>query len=328
MQIYGVKLIGVNAHTGEKLLFTLILIVGFVVLRTALGGLTQLVFARYEDTRIRFWTRQVINVAATVILLVGLLSTWFDNPANLALGAGLASAGLAFALQKVVTSIAGYFVILRGKTFNVGDRITMGGVRGDVLALGFIQTTIMEMGQPPPVQNAAPAMWVMGRQFTGRIVTVTNSKIFDEPVYNYSRDFPLIWEEMQIPVTFTCDRERAERILLDAAERHTKTQRETGTEALQAMMRRFAMPAAEVEPRVFYRITDNWLELGLRFLSPAHGARALKDAMSRDILRAFDAAGIGIASATYDIVGFPPLRLAAQRRDGSAAQTQAGGSIL
>jgi len=94
------------------------------------------------------------------------------------------------------------------------------------------------------------------------------------------------------------------------------------------MMRRFAMPAAEVEPRVFYRITDNWLELGLRFLSPAHGARALKNAMSRDILRAFDAAGIGIASATYDIVGFPPLRLAAQRRDGSAAQTQAGGSIL
>ena len=56
-------------------------------------------------------------------------------------------------------------------------------------------------------------------------------------------------------------------------------------------------------------------------------APALKDSMSRDILRAFDAAGIGIASATYDIVGFPPLRLAAQRRDGSAAQTQAGGSI-
>ena len=128
------------------------------------------------------------------------------------------TAGLAFALQKVVTAVAGYFVILRGKTFNVGDRITMGGVRGDVIALGFIQTTIMEMGQPPAVEaNTDPAMWVRSRQFTGRIVTVTNDKIFDEPVYNYTRDFPYIWEEMRLPIGYKADRARAERILLDAA---------------------------------------------------------------------------------------------------------------
>jgi hypothetical protein len=29
----------------------------------------------------------------------------------------------------------------------------MGGVRGDVIALAFIYTTIMEMGQPPAVQS-------------------------------------------------------------------------------------------------------------------------------------------------------------------------------
>ena len=67
----------------------------------------------------------------------------------------------------------------------------MGGVRGDVMRLGFIQTTIMEMGQPPSVQAADPAMWVKSRQFTGRIVTVSNSRIFNEPVFNYTRDFPL-----------------------------------------------------------------------------------------------------------------------------------------
>ncbi len=67
------------------------------------------------------------------------------------------TAGLAFALQKVITALAGYLVILRGDTFNVGDRITMGGVRGDVIALGFVRTTIMEMGQPPAVQPAEPA---------------------------------------------------------------------------------------------------------------------------------------------------------------------------
>lgn len=38
------------------------------------------------------------------------------------------------------------FVILRGKYSNIGDRISMGGVRGDVIGLGVIQTPIMEMG--------------------------------------------------------------------------------------------------------------------------------------------------------------------------------------
>lgn len=60
----------------------------------------------------------------------------------------------------------------------------MGGVRGDVIALDLVQTTIMEMGQPPGEQGDAPSMWVRARQYTGRIVIITNDKIFDEPVYN------------------------------------------------------------------------------------------------------------------------------------------------
>ena len=76
------------------------------------------------------------------------MSIWFDNPARLASVFGLIGAGIAFALQRVITAVAGYFVILRGKTFNVGDRIQMGGVRGDVIGLAFMQTRIMEWANP------------------------------------------------------------------------------------------------------------------------------------------------------------------------------------
>lgn len=57
-----------------------------------------------------------------MLFLLGLLSIWFDDPARLATGIGLVTAGLAFALQRVITAAAGYFVILRGDTFNIGDR--------------------------------------------------------------------------------------------------------------------------------------------------------------------------------------------------------------
>ncbi len=162
--------------------------------------------------------------------MLGIASIWFDNPARLATAIGLVGAGIAFALQRVITAVAGYFVILRGKTFNVGDRIVMGGVRGDVVNLSFMQTQIMEMGQPPQVNpGTEPAMWVHSRQFTGRIVTVTNDKVFDEPVYNYTHEFPYIWDEMRVPVRYQDDRAKAQHILLDAAQRHAVTEDKIGT---------------------------------------------------------------------------------------------------
>lgn len=242
-------------------------------------------------------------------LMLGLLSIWFDNPAHLSTVFGLVTAGIAFALQRVITAVAGYFVILRGKTFSVGDRIVTRGVRGDVIVLSFMQTTIMEMGEPPPVQDANPSVWVHSRQFTGRIVTVTNDKIFDEPVYNYTRNFPYIREEIRLPIRYGDDRGRAEQILIEAARQHALTPDKVDSAMLEELDSRYGLKRLQLEPRVYWRITDNWLELALRFLAPDHGTREIKDAMNRDILCALDAADIGIASATYEITAVPTIQL-------------------
>ena len=308
VQLFGIKLVGVNADNAGKLLFTIAF--GLLVLALSTGlKRTSAAILRGKHEHYRFWTRQAIQVFSAVLLVVGIASIWFDDPTRLATALGLVTAGLAFALQRVVTAIAGYFIILRGKTFTVGDRIVMGGVRGDVIALTFTQTTIMEMGQPPAVQQADPAMWVRARQYTGRVVTVSNARIFDEPIYNYSRDFPFLWEEIAIPVAFDSDRTKVEEILLDVARRHSVQSGELGQQALEEMRRRYFMEKASTDPRVYWRITDNWVELTVRFVTREHGARDVKDKMSRDILHALDEVGIAIASTTFQIVGLPPLKL-------------------
>lgn len=305
--IGGVKLLGFDAINGRKVLLSLIF---FLVLYGVSKGL-RLIAEKVGGARQRtaFWTRQGISLVTWLLGLVGFVSIWFDNPARLATGVGLLGAGLAFALQKVVTSFAGYFVILRGKTFNVGDRISMGGVRGDVIALSFIQTSIMEMGEPPSVQSEDPGMWVMSRQYSGRIVTISNSQIFEEPVYNYTREFPYIWEEMHIPISYKDDRHRAEEIMLEAVQRHTREIANMAQPEIDRLKRQFFIEAADIKPRVFLRITDNWVELAIRFLCATHDIRGLKDRISRDILSGLEASKIGIASGTYEIVGVPPIRL-------------------
>lgn len=320
MTVFGIPLIGVNADTGRKLVISLVAVLTVILVRWVLRRVTGALLRGRTDVRARFWTRQGVQLISTGVLLLLLLSIWFDQPARLALPAGLLTAGLAVALQRVILAVAGYFVILSGKVFNVGDRIAMGGVRGDVIGLGYTRTVIMEMGQPPAVQDDDPAMWIGARQYTGRIVTITNDKIFDEPVYNFTRDFPYIWEEIRLPVRYGDDRQRAEQILLDAARRHTTATSEMSSVALDAMRRRYFVETSDLKPRVFLRLTDNWLELAVRFVVPEHGIRSIKDAISREVLTQLEAAGIGVASATFEITGLPRLHV---RHAPAAAAEQA-----
>ena len=316
VQVFGVRLVGINLENGRKLLLSIAFLMAAWLISRSIRALTGSLVRDRAGKRVHFWARQSVQLVTAGLQIIGILSIWFDEPARLTTFLGLFSAGLAFALQHVVTALAAYFVLLGGKTFNVGDRIKMGGVRGDVLSLGFIQTTIMEMGEPPAVQSEDPGMWVYARQYTGRIVTVTNDKIFETPVYNYSRDFPFIWEEMRIGIDYGSDRSRAEQIMLDAARRHTVPIEQISEESLKELERCYSLRSTGLEPQAFWRLTDNWLEIAIRFIAKDHDVRRLKDQMSRDILAGFDEAGLSVASATYDIVGIPKLQVEVQ---GSAA---------
>ncbi|MBE7182620.1 MAG: mechanosensitive ion channel, partial [Terriglobus roseus] len=115
LQIYGVKLLGVDAQNGRKLLFSIVFLALLWILRGVLQAVAKIARTRESRTAV-FWTGQGVSLVTFSVGVLGLMSIWFDNPARLATGVGLVGAGLAFALQKVITSFAAYFIILRGKT--------------------------------------------------------------------------------------------------------------------------------------------------------------------------------------------------------------------
>ena len=295
--LFGVTLIGATSQNLHKLILTVAFIAVAFVLGWLIRSLLKLLIGSRAGTRINFWAKQGVSLILALILILGIMSIWFDSPARLASALGLIGAGVAFALQRVITAVAGYFVILRGKTFNVGDRIVMGGVRGDVIGLSFMQTRIMEMGQPPKVnEQTEPAMWVHSRQFTGRIVTVTNDKVFDEPVYNYTHEFPYIWDEINVPIHYAEDYKKADKLLLDAARKHGVSKEKVGTEEIKRLKDRFGIDVGDMDPQLYWRMTENWLEITVRYLAPDHGGRSIKDRMTREILAGLEKAGIPVAA--------------------------------
>jgi len=312
LKIFGVTMIGATQHNLHKLILTIAFVAIAWAIAWMLRRLLRLFIGTRSGTRFHFWAKQGVSLIVAAILILSVMSIWFDSPARLASVIGLIGAGIAFALQRVITAVAGYFVILRGKTFNVGDRIMMGGVRGDVIGLTFMQTRIMEMGKSPREDEGDDHSWVRSRQFTGRIVTVTNDKVFDEPVYNYTREFPYIWDELSLPVRYAGDYAKAEQLLLGGARKHALTRDKIGEEEVRRLKDRFGIELEQIDPRVFWRLTEDWLELTVRFLAPDHGIRSIKDEISRDTLAGLEKAKIAIGATRQEAL--PPFELQARKK--------------
>ena len=292
----------------SKFLLTVALAVITIAVSALFRGIARVSLRHGDRGRAFFLTDQVVKLAALASFIVGGVLIWSNDLAGLGGALGVIGAGVAVALQRVITSFAGYLIILRGNLFSVGDRITFGGVRGDVIGLGFMRTTVLEMGQSPPEREEDPATWVRGRQYTGRIVHVTNDKIFDHPVYNFTREFPFVWDEIVIPINHDADFRNAESILLNSARERTSDIIEQAHPALDDLRKAYFVKAEiELQPRVYMTVNDNYIELALRFLSREPGVRPLKDSLYRDILTRLHDAHIEIASTSMAIDVRSPL---------------------
>src|SRR5689334_24788245 len=91
-QIFGVRLVGVNAQNGKKLLFSVIFIVVLTGLTKLLSFVMRKLLTGREGKRVTFWSRQAIHLATVALLIVGLISIWFDDPSRLTTAAGLVTA--------------------------------------------------------------------------------------------------------------------------------------------------------------------------------------------------------------------------------------------
>ena len=120
-----------------------------------------------DESPYLYAVRKITSYLVTILTLIILIGIWFQRFSDLSVAFGILAAGLAFALQEVIGSIAGWTTIITGKPFSIGDRIETGGIRGDVVDIGILRTTVMEIGN-----------WLNGDHNTGRIVTLSNAFIF------------------------------------------------------------------------------------------------------------------------------------------------------
>lgn len=273
---------------------------GLVVV-AVLRQLAQRVVARnIEDRDARFRVRKLVTVAAYVLSAAVVIAVFSDRLAGVTVALGVAGAGIAFALQEVIASTAGWLAVSFGGFYKVGDRVELGGIKGDVIDIGVLRTTLMECGE-----------WMQGDIYTGRVVRVANSFVFKAPVFNYSGDFPFLWDEIRVPIKFDSDRALARDILSRAGREVAGPFAAQAAVAWREVASRYRVEDAPLDPMVTMVANDNWVEFTLRYPVHYRSRRGVKDLLFSRILDEIDASGgrVGMASATFHLVEAPPIEV-------------------
>jgi small-conductance mechanosensitive channel len=265
---------------------------GIVVLTDVLlTGFGKAIKKAVRDERARYELKVVASYVLYIIALSLVLFLWLDNPQTVVLAVGIIGAGLVVVFQDVLMSIAAFAYILVAKPFSVGDRIEVDGRAGDVIDIGAISIKLMEIKG-----------WVKADQGTGRLVMVPNNVVFKSQVVNYTKDFNFIWDEISVPVTYGSDWKRATKIMLEiAAKKQLDTEKMAAAE-FRRLTEKYFLKKRELEPRVYMELTDNWINLTLRYVVPALERRKIHNEISMELLERLEREKkIEIASETVDV---------------------------
>lgn len=187
-----------NLDISEYLHKPILLLIWMIVIWLITKFIRSQITKSNLDTTVSYKAKKAITFSSYVLFVIIIIAFYSSSMGGFTVALGGAGAGIAFALQEVIASFAGWLALLFGGFYKSGDRIQLGGIKGDVIDIGIIRTTLMETGQ-----------WVDGDLYNGRIVCIVNSFVFKEPVLNYSSDFPFLWDEMKVPVRHGSDFELA-----------------------------------------------------------------------------------------------------------------------
>ena len=288
---------------GKFVTAAVVIVVIIIVIRLARRSVTRYVHA--AGTRYRL--RKFITFGGYIVVILALSIIFSDRLGGLTVAMGVAGAGIAFALQEVIASFAGWFAISFAEFYNPGDRVEVGGIRGDVIDVSFLRTTLMEVGE-----------WVNGDLYTGRLVRIANSFVFKAPVFNYSGNFPFLWDEITVPVRYGSDHRLARRILASAASEVVGEYSAEAASTWQDFSKKFLLESAVTDPLISLVANDNWLEFTVRYITDFKTRRVTKDALFTRILDEFEKAGdrVSLASATFELVDAPAINVQLSDRPG------------
>lgn len=263
-----------------RLMTTALVLLGAVILNRILAHYVERASATLgaEATRTR---RVYLRNAILVACALTVITLWSSKIAGFAFSVAALTGAILLVSKELLMSVLGHLVLTTTRPYRMGDWIEVGGVKGKVVDMEVLSTTVVES--------------VALHQSVGTTVTFPNSVLLTTPVRNLSATAPFLVVLYRIVLPLANARiEQAETAALAAAEEVTGPWREAADIALQNYEKRQFIDLPSSKPRVMWESPDGKsLHLLVRFSCPADSRGHTEQAVFRAFwARYFGASGV------------------------------------
>jgi small-conductance mechanosensitive channel len=209
-----------------------------------------------------------------LVLLVGTAAIWFEELKVFALSLVAVAAAVVIATKELIMCMGGSFLRVSGRMFDIGDRIEVGGARGDVVDTSWLSTTLIEIG-PGHV----------GHQRTGRTLVIPNSLFLTTPVVNENIDDAYVLHSFRVLVKNDVSWQAREAALLEAARAELLRYADDAKSYFERSARERSIETPAQEARVVIEVqSPEVLVLHCRLPAPSRTRGTIEQAIVRRLL--------------------------------------------
>jgi len=256
----------------------------FVVIMLTVSKAVQVyLIGRIHDTVNQFNLKRILRLIIGLVILFIIITSLFANWQTAIVSLGLVSLIFGFALQTALSSFIGWIYILVRQPYRIGDRIKIGEATGDVIDVGYLDTTLWEFG----------GEYLSTDHPSGRLIKFPNSNVLSSSVYNYSWPlFPYVWNEIKFNIAYESDLQFVERVMQETAAEEVGEVMMERVKTYRELLEHTPIDKLEVReyPSVQFRVSDNtWLEAIVRYLVEPKQAGRVKTKLIKEMLEKLSA---------------------------------------
>jgi small-conductance mechanosensitive channel len=141
---------------------------------------------------------QIFRYFFTLLIIIFAVLSYSSAWSSFGIFLGFLSAGIGFALQKPISGIAAWMMVVTKRPFDIGDRIILGDIKGDVLDVTLTHIHVAEIGGI-----------IDGEEQSGRTVMIPNWILFERNIINYTSNDDYVINKVVVNVTYESNLDHA-----------------------------------------------------------------------------------------------------------------------
>jgi len=255
-----IKELAPYSHIIYQILVVLLsLIIFILILKIIKRRLLKKVKTKKQTTNVLVFLG-LLKFLFIFFLIIIIFIAYYGNFGDLGFIAGLLSVAMGVALQKPISSVVAWLIITTRRTFDIGDRIQISNIKGDISNITLTHIFLDEVGGT-----------IEGEEKSGRTIMVPTSAIFEKEIINYTHEDEYILVEIITSITYESNLEKAEEIIIKSVEK-----------VMESHWKKFPKNISK-KPHIRLQFRDSGIEVTVRYYTIALQRNKIATDVRREI---------------------------------------------